>query len=122
MIYWIFLFMWIITIISLIIFLKQENKGKYILIFSQLYNFITGFLSFAIFFISTILGIKYLGNIFDDLYLIYIISGLVLVILLMPLNIKCKKKINISKISYFVLSIISIILGIGLFILINVIK
>lgn len=114
--------MWIITIISLIIFLKQENKGKYILIFSQLYNFITGFLSFAIFFISTILGIKYLGNIFDDLYLIYIISGLVLVILLMPLNIKCKKKINISKISYFVLSIISIILGIGLFILINVIK
>ena len=43
MIYWIALFMWIISILALIIFLKYNFDDKYLLIVAQIYNFMTGF-------------------------------------------------------------------------------
>ncbi len=44
MIYWLALLIWIISVLTLIIFLKYNFDDKYLLIVSQIYNFMTGFL------------------------------------------------------------------------------
>ena len=118
MIYWIALFMWIISILTLIIFLKYNFDDKYLLIVSQIYNFMTGFLGFVIYFTLIMMSIKYLGNI-TNIYVCYILSIIPLLLLLLPLNFKVKKKANLNIILYLILSIFITILGFGIFVFVS---
>ena len=118
MIYWMALFMWIISILTLIIFLKYNFNDKYLLIVSQIYNFMTGFLGWTISFLSIMFAIKFLGNI-TNIYVCYIFSIILLLFLLLPLNIKIKKKAKINIIVYFILSIFITILGFGTFVFVS---
>ena len=118
MIYWIALLIWMISIFTLVIFFKCNSDNKCLLIVSQVYNFITGFLWWTIYFISMIFAIKYLGNI-TNVYFCYIISIVPLLLLFLPLNIKVKNKVNMNTISYSILSIFITILGFGIFIFIS---
>ena len=104
MIYWIALFMWIISILTLIIFLKYNFDDKYLLIVSQIYNFMTGFLGFVIYFTLIMMSIKYLGNI-TNIYVCYLLPIIPILLLLLPLNVKVMKKIKTSIIVYLILSI-----------------
>lgn len=110
MIYWIALFMWIISILTLIIFLKYNFNDKYLLIVSQIYNFMTGFLGFEIYFLLIMLSIKYLGNI-TNIYVCYLLPIIPILLLLLPLNVKVMKKVKTSIIVYLILSIFIIIFG-----------
>ena len=121
MIYWIALLIWIISVLTLIIFLKYNFDDKYLLIVSQIYNFMTGFLGWAISFLSIMFTIKFLGNI-TNIYVCYILSIIPLLLLLLPLNIEIKKKAKISIIVYFILSIFITILGFGIFVFVSSLK
>lgn len=118
MIYWIALFMWIISILVLIIFLKYNFDDKYLLIVSQIYNFMTGFLVFAIYFTLVMLSIKYLGN-FTNIYVCYLLPVIPILLLLLPLNIKVMKKVKTSIIVYLILSIFIIIFGFCIFVFLS---
>lgn len=118
MIYWIALFMWIISILTLIIFLKYNFDDKYLLIVSQIYNFMTGFLGFAIYFILIMLSIKYIGNI-TNIYVCYLLPIIPILLLLLPLNVKVMKKIKTSIIVYLILSIFIIIFGFCVFVFLS---
>lgn len=118
MIYWIALFMWIISILALIIFLKYNFDDKYLLIVSQIYNFMTGFLVFAIYFSLIMLSIKYLGNI-TNIYVCYLLPIIPILLLLLPLNVKVMKKIKTSIIVYLILSIFIIIFGFCVFVFLS---
>lgn len=118
MIYWIALFMWIISILTLIIFLKYNFDDKYLLIISQIYNFMTGFLGFAIYFTLIMLSIKYLGN-FTNIYVCYLLPIIPILLLLLPLNVKVMKKIKTSIIVYLILSIFIIIFGFCIFVFLS---
>lgn len=118
MIYWIALFMWIISILTLIIFLKYNFDDKYLLIISQIYNFMTGFLGFAIYFSLIMLSIKYLGNI-TNIYVCYVLAVIPIILLLLPLNIKVMKKVKTSIIVYLILSIFIIIFGFCIFVFLS---
>ena len=118
MIYWIVLFMWIISILTLIIFLKYNFDDKYLLIVSQIYNFITGFFGFTIYFSLIMLSIKYLGN-FTNIYVCYLLPVIPILLLLLPLNIKVMKKVKTSIIVYFILSIFIIIFGFCIFVFLS---
>lgn len=118
MIYWIALFMWIISILALIIFLKYNFDDKYLLIVSQIYNFMTGFLGFAIYFSLIMLSIKYLGNI-TNIYVCYLLPIIPILLLLLPLNIKVMKKVKTSIIVYLILSIFIIIFGFCIFVFLS---
>lgn len=118
MIYWIALFMWIISILALIIFLKYNFDDKYLLIISQIYNFMTGFLGFAIYFTLIMLSIKYLGN-FTNIYVCYLLPIIPILLLLLPLNVKVMKKIKTSIIVYLILSIFIIIFGFCIFVFLS---
>ena len=117
MIYWIALLIWIISVLALVIVLKHNFDYKYLLIVSQIYNFMTGFLGWAISFLSIMFTIKFLGNI-TNIYVCYIFS-IILLLLLLPLNIKIKKKAKINIIVYFILSFFITILGFGTFVLVS---
>ena len=71
MIYWLALLIWIISVLTLIIFLKYNFDDKYLLIVSQIYNFMTGFLGGTIYFLSIMFIIKYLSNITNMLHTFY---------------------------------------------------
>lgn len=118
MIYWIALFMWIISILALIIFLKYNFDDKYLLIVSQIYNFMTGFLVFAIYFSLIMLSIKYLGNI-TNIYVCYLLPIIPILLLLLPLNVKVMKKVKTSIIVYLILSIFIIIFGFCIFVFLS---
>ena len=118
MIYWIALFMWIISILALIIFLKYNFDDKYLLIVSQIYNFMTGFLGFEIYFLLIMLSIKYLGNI-TNIYVCYLLPVIPIILLLFPLNIKVMKKVKTSIIVYLILSIFIIIFGFCIFVFLS---
>lgn len=118
MIYWIALLIWMISIFILVIFKKCNSDKKYLLIISQVYNFITGFLGCVIFYILTIFAVKYLGNI-TNIYLCYIFSIIPLLLLFLPLNIKVKNKVNMNTINYSILSIFITILGFCMFVFIS---
>lgn len=118
MIYWIALFMWIISILALIIFLKYNFDDKYLLIVSQIYNFMTGFLVFAIYFSLIMLSIKYLGNI-TNIYVCYVLPVIPILLLLLPLNVKVMKKVKTSIIVYLILSIFIIIFGFCVFVFLS---
>lgn len=118
MIYWIALFMWIISILTLIIFLKYNFDDKYLLIVSQIYNFMTGFLGFEIYFLLIMLSIKYLGNI-TNIYVCYLLPIIPILLLLLPLNVKVMKKVKTSIIVYLILSIFIIIFGFCIFVFLS---
>ena len=118
MIYWIVLFMWIISILTLIIFLKYNFNDKYLLIVSQIYNFMTGFLGFEIYFLLIMLSIKYLGNI-TNIYVCYLLPIIPILLLLLPLNVKVMKKVKTSIIVYLILSIFIIIFGFCIFVFLS---
>ena len=118
MIYWIALFMWIISILTIIIFLKYNFDDKYLLIISQIYNFMTGFLGFAIYFSLIMLSIKYLGNI-TNIYVCYLLPIIPILLLLLPLNVKVMKKVKTSIIVYLILSIFIIIFGFCIFVFLS---
>ncbi|OKZ74257.1 MAG: hypothetical protein BHW00_05025 [Clostridium sp. 26_22] len=118
MIYWIALFMWIISILTIIIFLKYNFDDKYLLIVSQIYNFMTGFLGFEIYFLLIMLSIKYLGNI-TNIYVCYLLPVIPIILLLFPLNIKVMKKVKTSIIVYLILSIFIIIFGFCIFVFLS---
>lgn len=118
MIYWIALFMWIISILTLIIFLKYNFDDKYLLIVSQIYNFMTGFLGLAIYFSLIMLSIKYLGNI-TNIYVCYLLPIIPILLLLLPLNVKVMKKVKTSIIVYLILSIFIIIFGFCIFVFLS---
>lgn len=118
MIYWIALFMWIISILTLIIFLKYNFDDKYLLIISQIYNFMTGFLGLAIYFTLIMLSIKYLGNI-TNIYVCYLLPIIPILLLLLPLNVKVMKKIKTNIIVYLILSIFIIIFGFCIFVFLS---
>lgn len=118
MIYWIALFMWIISILTLIIFLKYNFDDKYLLIVSQIYNFMTGFLGMAIYFTLIMLSIKYIGNI-TNIYICYLLPIIPILLLLLPLNVKVMKKIKTSIIVYLILSIFIIIFGFCIFVFLS---
>ena len=118
MIYWIALFMWIISILTLIIFLKYNFDDKYLLIVSQIYNFMTGFLCFVIYFTLIMMSIKYLGNI-TNIYVCYLLPIIPILLLLLPLNVKVMKKIKTSIIVYLILSIFIIIFGFCVFVFLS---
>lgn len=109
--------MWIISISTLIISLEKKLKDKYLLIASQIYNFMTGFLSWIIYGISIIFVLKYSNGAFDKNPLMGLILPILPVLLLLiPININIKKKINFNTTSYVVISILTTILGLGMFI------
>lgn len=118
MIYWIALFMWIISILTLIIFLKYNFDDKYLLIISQIYNFMTGFLGLTIYFTLIMLFIKYLGN-FTNIYVCYLLPIIPILLLLLPLNVKVMKKVKTSIIVYLILSFFIIILGFCIFVFLS---
>ena len=118
MIYWIALFMWIISILALIIFLKYNFDDKYLLIVAQIYNFMTGFLGVAIYFTLIMLSIKYLGNI-TNIYVCYLLPIIPIMLLLLPLNVKVMKKVKTSIIVYLILSIFIIIFGFCIFVFLS---
>ena len=118
MIYWIALFMWIISILTLIIFLKYNFDDKYLLIVSQIYNFMTGFLGFVIYFTLIMMSIKYLGNI-TNIYVCYLLPIIPILLLLLPLNVKVMKKIKTSIIVYLILSIFIILVGFCVFVFLS---
>lgn len=118
MIYWIALFMWIISILALIIFLKYNFDDKYLLIVAQIYNFMTGFLGFTIYFSLIMLSIKYLGNI-TNIYVCYLLPIIPILLLLLPLNVKVMKKVKTSIIVYLILSIFIIIFGFCIFVFLS---
>lgn len=118
MIYWIALFMWIISILTIIIFLKYNFDDKYLLIVSQIYNFMTGFLGFEIYFLLIMLSIKYLGNI-TNIYVCYLLPIIPILLLLLPLNVKVMKKVKTSIIVYLILSIFIIIFGFCIFVFLS---
>ena len=118
MIYWLALLIWIISVLTLIIFLKYNFDDKYLLIVSQIYNFMTVFLGGTIYFLSIMFIIKYLSNI-TNIYVCYILSIIPLLLLLLPLNFKVKKKANLNKILYLILSIFITILGFGIFVFVS---
>lgn len=116
MVYKIALLIWIISISTLIIILEKSSKNKYLLIVSQIYNFMTGFLSWAIYFISIIFFLKYSRGSLANIFACYIFSTVPLLLLLIPLNIKVKKKIDINTAGYVILSVFITVLGLGMFI------
>ena len=118
MIYWIALFMWIISILTIIIFLKYNFDDKYLLIVSQIYNFMTGFLGLAIYFTLIMLSIKYIGNI-TNIYVCYLLPIIPILLLLLPLNVKVMKKVKTSIIVYLILSIFIIIFGFCIFVFLS---
>ena len=121
MIYWLALLIWIISVLAFIIFLKYNFDDKYLLIVSQIYNFMTGFLGWAIYFLSIMFTIKYLGNI-TNIYVCYILSIIPLLLLLLPLNFKVKKKANLNTILYLISSIFITILGFCIFVFVSNLK
>lgn len=115
MIYWVALLILIISALALIINLKFNFDKKYLLIISQIYNLMLGFLGGAIYFLSIMITLKYLNNII----ICYILSMIPLMLLFIPLNIMVKKKTNMNIISYLILSILIAMIGFGIFILIS---
>ncbi len=114
MIYWILLMVLLIVTVILIVAIKKDLKSSIIIILlSQIYNFIIGFFSWIIYFINMI----FLLTIFNDkinIYLCYILSGIIsiilLLILLVPINIKINKKTRANYIKYIAISSIFIII------------
>ena len=118
MIYWIALLIWIISGLALVIVLKHNFDYKYLLIVSQIYNFMTGFLGWAISFLSIIFTIKFLGNI-TNIYVCYLLPIIPILLLLLPLNVKVMKKVKTSIIVYLILSFFIIILGFCIFVFLS---
>ena len=121
MIYCFALLIWIISVLALVIVLKYNFDYKYLLIVSQIYNFMTGFFGWTIYFLSIMFIIKYLSNI-TNIYVCYILSIIPLLLLLLPLNFKVKKKANLNIILYLILSIFITILGFGIFVFVSSLK
>ena len=118
MIYCFALLIWIISVLALVIVLKYNFDYKYLLIVSQIYNFITGFFGFTIYFSLIMLSIKYLGN-FTNIYVCYLLPIIPILLLLLPLNVKVMKKVKTSIIVYFILSIFIIIFGFCIFVFLS---
>lgn len=125
--WYIFLLVWILSMVTFIITLKINSKDKVIILVSQIYNFMTGFMGWAISFVVSIFVIKFLRVIENGLSfcavvienglsICVVVSGLVILLLLVPLNIKAKKKVKMKTMWYAILSSFFIILGCGVMI------
>lgn len=115
------IFLITIALVGAIEIIHKENiERNLILIFSIIYNFIMGFCSWIIFFSVIFLWLMFFGEMKSTPLLwgvCIIIIFLTFIILILPLNIKMKKKLNISIIKYIILSIIVFILGFALFLI-----
>ncbi len=114
MIYWILMIVLAIVATILIVDIKKDFKRNIMILLSLIYDFIIGFFSWIIYFIIMIFLLKIFKDIIN-IYLCYILSGIIFVIffliLLVPTSIKIKKKAEINTIKYIVISILIIILG-----------
>ena len=114
MIYWILMIVLAIVATILIVAIKKDFKRNIMILLSLIYDFIIGFFSWIIYFIIMIFLLKIFKDIIN-IYLCYILSGIIFVIffliLLVPISIKIKKKTEINTIKYIVISILIIILG-----------
>lgn len=90
----------------------EKLKNILFLISALVYNFTIGFFSFLIFLGISLWMMNYKNYIEIAIILIFII-------LLIPLNIYLKRKSKINIIIYFILNILSYILGYGLYIFIT---
>lgn len=108
---------WIVSL-GLIIDSIINDKDKHIILLSQLYNFITGFFGYVIYFLSMIFLIKYAPDSMD-LILALIISLIVLLLFFIPINKKCWKMTRLNLIKYICLSIFIAILGFVFFIVLS---
>lgn len=123
-IYGIMLIIWVISIGLIIDSIKKDKiKSNYMIAYSQLYNFVTGFFSYIIYFFSVIFFLKFSSNSrgFSSGELIIGVTFPIIIVLMffIPINTKCYKKINISLIKYIILSICTALLGFGTFILLG---
>lgn len=108
---------WLVSL-GLIIDRIINDKDKYIILLSQLYNFITGFFGYAIWFVSMIFLIKYAPDSMN-LILAYIISLIIVSLFFIPINKKCLERISLNFIKYICLSIFIAILGFVFFIVLS---
>lgn len=114
------LLIWIISIATVLVILEGKKENKYLLMAIQFYNFITGFLGWTIYMISIIFVLKYSNGALDNSPLMgLILSVLPVLLLLIPINIKVKKKINTNTTAYVVISVLATILGGGMFIFLS---
>lgn len=126
MFYYILLAIWVFVIPTIIILSRKDLEDNIRLFIIQIYNFIVG-LSAAIIHFLIVFGVLMIfedsgwdliiDNLFWEAYTISMI--IIFTILLVPMNKYMKKKINISVIAYILLSIMSIGLGVGVFVLID---
>lgn len=108
MFYGILLIIWIISIVGIIYDIKKDKED--ILLLSQLYNFVIGTFGWKIYDISNTFFLKYLHN-NDSLIFSFCISVIIVLLLLIPVNIECKKKIKLNYIQYIIMSIGITLLG-----------
>lgn len=123
---YILLAIWILVVPTIIILSRKDLENNIRLLIVQLYNFIVG-LSAAIIHFLIVFGVLIIledsgwdliiDNLFWKAYTICMI--IIFTILLVPMNKYMKKKIKLNVIGYILLSIMSIGLGIGVFVLID---
>ena len=123
---YILLAIWILVVPTIIILSRKDLENNIRLLIVQLYNFIVG-LSAAIIHFLIVFGVLIIledsgwdliiDNLFWKAYTISMI--MIFTILLVPMNKYMKKKIKLNVIGYILLSIMSIGLGIGVFVLID---
>ena len=123
---YILLAIWILVVPTIIILSRKDLENNIRLLIVQLYNFIVG-LSAAIIHFLIVFGVLIIledsgwdliiDNLFWKAYSISMI--MIFTILLVPMNKYMKKKIKLNVIGYILLSIMSIGLGIGVFVLID---
>lgn len=123
---YILLAIWILVVPTIIVLSRKDLENNIRLLIVQLYNFIVG-LSTAIIHFLIVFGVLIIledsgwdliiDNLFWKAYTISMI--MIFTILLVPMNKYMKKKIKLNVIGYILLSIMSIGLGIGVFVLID---
>ena len=123
---YILLAIWVFVMPTIIILSRKDLENNIRLLIIKIYNFIIG-LSVAIIHYLTVFGVLMIfddsgwdliiDNLFWKAYTICMI--IIFTILLVPMNKYMMKKINMNVISYILLSIMSIGLGVGVLVLVD---
>ena len=123
---YILLAIWVFVMPTIIILSRKDLENNIRLLIIQIYNFIIG-LSVAIIHYLIVFGVLMIfddsgwdliiDNLFWKAYTICMI--IIFTILLVPMNKYMMKKINMNVISYILLSIMSIGLGVGVLVLVD---
>ena len=116
-IYYIGFMSWVLSLCSILTNLEKNKQPSSLLKFIQLYNFLTGFLGYFVFFISTIFFLFFFKGSNIGLVFASIFVSIPLLLLILPINAKVKKKINMNTIGYIVLSVTMLLLGFVTFII-----